>query len=207
VAEPEASEDASFWTIDQLATRCGHYCWLERRLFELAGSRASAATSGAAAPGVADPGQAEIRVFLSVLSARHADLAGRWRARLPVRAGVDPHALIVRPPGAIGEVLDLIEAQPDLPSVLAGLVEQILPRLGQSYGRHLARATPVSEAPVRATLELALAWGGGEVAGGRTLLQGQTEGPGGAGKGVEFGSLLQRRLEGLEGIFPRARAS
>jgi hypothetical protein len=202
VDEAAAPGDDAFWTIEQLAARCGHYCWLERALFELAGSRASA--SSPETPAAAEP---EIRVFLSVLAARHAALAAQWRARLPVRAGVDADALIVPPPGPAAAVLELIGSTPDLPAVLGGLVEQVLPRLRHSYGQHLERAPAASEAPVRAVLEVALSLSGPEMARGQALLRGRKEGPEDAGKGAELGSQLQHRLGDLVGVFPRARAS
>jgi RNA polymerase sigma factor (sigma-70 family) len=77
-----------------------------------------------------DPSRAEVRVFLSEMSAATPS----WRRsgdRLPVRAGVDAAALVVPPPGPVVEALDLLAAEPD-PwrwCVLGGLVEQILPRL------------------------------------------------------------------------------
>ncbi len=128
---PAASRaTTAFRSIDELAELCGHYCWVERRIFELTGSRASRPGSGE--PGAGD---AEVRVALSEMSARHGFFAAQWRDRLPVRAGVDAGALIVAPPGPFGAALDLIESEPDLARVLGGLATQILPRLVERYGR------------------------------------------------------------------------
>jgi hypothetical protein len=208
MGEPAAAPEASFWTIEQLAERCGHFCWVERRLFELAGSRASAlGPAGSDPSGQGDAGDAEIRLYLSVLSARHALVAAQWRDRLPVRAGVDAAALVVPPPGPAEEVLQLCTAEPDLVLVLGGLVEQVLPALLDSYDRHLARTSAVREAPVRAVLELAGLRGRPEVAGGRALLRRMEETPDRAGKVAAFGADLQRRLGNPQGVFPRARAS
>jgi hypothetical protein len=197
-----AAPEGTFWTIGQLAERCGHYCWLEGRLFELTGSRASA--PGGAAPAASDP---EIRLYLSVLSARHAFLAAQWRERLPVRSGVDAAAFVVPPPGPAGEVLDLCAAEPDLVLVLGGLVEQVLPALLDGYDRHLAHASVVREAPVRAVLELAGLVGRPEVEGGQALLRRVAGTPDQAGEVAAFGARLQRRLGDLTGVFPCARAS
>ena len=84
---------------------------------------------------------------------RHALLAAQWHDRLPVRAGVDAEALVVPPPGPVDEALDLIASAPRLALVLGGLATQFLPWLREAYGRHLAQASPVSEAPVRAVLD------------------------------------------------------
>jgi hypothetical protein len=207
MGEPAAGSEESFWTIEQLAERCGHFCWVEGRLFELAGSRASAPGTEQGDAGDVGAGDAEVRLYLSVLAARHAFLAAQWRDRLPVRAGIDAAALVVSPPGPAEEVLDLCAAEPELVLVLGGLVEQVLPALLDSYDRHLARTSVVREAPVRAVLELAGLLGRPEVAGGRALLRRMPETPDRAGKAAAFGADLQRRLGNPRGVFPRARAS
>ena len=67
-----------FRTIGELAERCGHYCWVESRLFELTGSWASRPAGAAGDP--------ELRVFFSEMSAWHA-FAGRPVGRPPAGAG------------------------------------------------------------------------------------------------------------------------
>jgi hypothetical protein len=94
-----------FRTIEELAACCGHYCWLERSLFALAGDRASRPDADEG-----EPIAPEVRLALSELSARHALWATQWRDRLPVRAGVDAEALVTPPPGPLGAVVDLLVA-------------------------------------------------------------------------------------------------
>jgi hypothetical protein len=202
VVDTALATDTSFWTIDRLAERCGHYSWLERRLFEVTGRRASEPSSGL--PGAAT---AEIRLFLSVLAARHAALAEQWRHRLPVRAGVDRQALIVPPPGPVPEALDLVGGAADLAGVLSGLVEEILPRLLDSYDQHLARSSSVAEGPVRALLEQSRPGGQREIEQGQTLLIRLGNDPAGAENSAELRTGFQRRLEGVTGVFPDVRAS
>jgi len=193
---------ATFRSIDELAELCGHYCWVERRVFELAGSRASRLETG-------DPetGDAELRVVLSEMSARHGLFAAQWHDRLPVRAGVDARALIVPPPGPVGETLDLIASAPRLALVLGGLATQFLPRLRDAYGRHLAQASPVSEAPVRAVLEWAALSLGHETRLAGPLLQRLAPGGERARSVEDFGGLVQRLLGKAADTFPGARAS
>jgi hypothetical protein len=193
---------AVFRTIGDLAVRCGNYCWLEYRLFELTGRAASAGTPPGS-PAV----EAEIRVFFSVMAARHAFLAAQWRDRLPVRAGVDANALVVTPPGHVGAALDLLGTAPGPLFVLGGLVGQILPRLLLAYGDDAAHASAVSEAPVRAVLGMAQLLLGEELRDGRTLLSRGAEGAAAARKVAEFEDLLQRELGDGIGISPGARAS
>ena len=54
VAAPaDAGADAgatTFRSIGELAELCGHYCWVERRLFEVTGSRASRPVASPASP-------------------------------------------------------------------------------------------------------------------------------------------------------------
>ena len=55
--------------------------------------------------------------------------------------------------------------------MLSGLATQFLPRLREAYGRHLAQASPVSEAPVRAVLGWAVLSLGEEIRVARALVQ------------------------------------
>ena len=207
-----ATGTATFRPIGELAELCGHYCWVERRIFELTGSRASLPGSGDPETGdpeagVAEAGEAEVRVVLSQMSARHALFAAQWHDRLPVRAGVDAEALIVPPPGPVGGALDLIAAAPGLALVLGGLATQFLPRLRDAYGRHLALASPVNEAPVRAVLEWAVLSLGQEVRLAGPLLQRLVLDGEGARSAGSFGGLVQRLLGNADDTFPGARAS
>jgi hypothetical protein len=198
---------ATFRSIGELAELCGHYCWVERRIFEVTGSRASGpATSdaGAADAGAAD---AEVRVVLSQMSARHGFLAGQWRDRLPVRAGVDAETLVMPPPGPFAEVLDLIESEPRLALTLGGLARQFLPRLSESYDRTLAQASPVSEAPVRALLEGVTRSTGSEIRHAGLLLDRLAPAGERVGSGGDLGAAVQRLLGGGADTFPGARAS
>jgi hypothetical protein len=132
--------ETTFRTIGELADRCGHYCWVEHRLFELAGAWAG------------EEGEPAVRVFLAALSRLHGLLANEWYDRLPVRAGIDPSALVVPPPGPLEGVFAALGAEPDLRARLAGLTGVVLPQLLAAYNGHLAQASPVAEGPVMAVL-------------------------------------------------------
>jgi hypothetical protein len=192
-----------FRTIGELAERCGHYCWLEDTLFALLGDRACG--EGAPDGRVVAP---EVRVVLSEMSARHAFVAAQWRDRLPVRAGIDPAAFVVPPPGPTAAAVDLLAAELDPQLVLAGVVEQLLPRLAAAYAAHLAQASPVSEAPVRAVLGCAIRAAESEVREARSLLGAMAAQAGdGASEMTEFTSRVERALETGDCISPAARAS
>jgi hypothetical protein len=199
-----------FRSIGELAVRCGHYCWLENRLFGLTGRWASEPPQGSET--AAD---AEIRVLLSEMSSWHGFLAGQWSDRLPVRAGVDPAALIVAPPGGVVEALDLLETAPRFALRLGGLVEPILTGLLAAYDDELVGASPVSERPVRGLLELARDQGRTELAtvsalAERAAVNGPEAGAADDPGSVDLSELrtrLQRRLGAGRGIFPAARAS
>ena len=193
---------ATFRSIGELAEICGHYCWVERRIFEVAGSRASLPGSGD--PEVGDP---EVRVVLSQMSARHGLFAAQWRDRLPVRAGIDAEALIVRPPGPLGPALDLIATEPRLALVLGGLATQFLPSLRDAYRRHLEQASPVSEAPVRAVLEWVDFSAGRELHLAGLLLSRLAPDGERARSARNFGTLVKRLLGNSADSFPGARAS
>jgi hypothetical protein len=189
-------------TIEELARCCGHYCWLERSLFALAGDRASRPDADEG-----EPVAPEVRVVLSELSARHALWAAQWRDRLPVRAGVDAEALVTPPPGPVGAVVDLLVAEPDPLAVLSGVAGQLLPRLLDLYAAHLDASSAVSEAPVRAVLEWVIGATAGEVRDARHLLDRVVPEGEAAKKLADFTSRLERALEVDQDVFPAARAS
>jgi hypothetical protein len=212
VPTESAAGAATFRSIGELAELCGHYCWLERRMFEVTGSRASGPPAGGAEqgdPATGDPatGDAELRVVLSQMSARHGFFAAQWRDRLPVRAGVDAEALITAPPGPAGEVLDLIESAPPLSLVMGGLARHFLPVLLDSYARNLAAASPVSEGPVRAVLQWGALSMGSEIREAAFLLDRLAAAGGRVQSEGDFTARLQRVLGDGDDTFPGARAS
>jgi hypothetical protein len=168
VPEATAGAGVGWRTIDELASVVGAYCWFERRLFEIAGGWASEP-----GPADADVREAELRVWCAALARRHGDLAGRWAARLPVRAGVDVAALISAPerPEGLAEALDELAATKERAAGVAGLVETVLPWVGGVYSAHLAVASPVREGSVLEVLVEARREGLAEIQGGQSLLR------------------------------------
>jgi hypothetical protein len=183
-----------FRTIGELAALVGHYGWVEHRLFELTGTWATAPDDGTAA---------EVRVWSAAASRRHGELATRWAGHLPVRAGVDPTALMVPPAGPLAGVLDAVEAEPDTAARLGVLVSAVLPRVVDAYETHLATASPVSEAPVMERLGEALREGEADIRGGRSLLLGL---PGGGDRAGALTAEVERAF-GPKTVFPAERAS
>ena len=120
----------------------GAYCFVERRLFELTGAWS------------VDADPPRVAVHLDQVSQQHAWHAELWAERLPVLAGIEPASLI-RPLGAtLGPVLDALAVADTPVERLAGLYRCVLPRLLTSYGRHLRRAVPATDAPVMRALRL-----------------------------------------------------
>src|SRR6185437_16969977 len=111
------------------------------------------------------------RVWSAATSRRHGVLAGRWAERLPVRAGVEPAALVDAPaePKGLAEAFEELGAAKELAAGVSALTETVLPWVGGVYGSHLAVATPVSEASVMEVLVEARREGSAEIQGGRTL--------------------------------------
>jgi hypothetical protein len=174
LADRGTSASHTWRRIETLGEAVGGYCWLERRMFEVTGSCATAHLN-AAVP-------AEIPVFLAAVSRRHGTLAERWADRLPVRAGVDPSALVRPPPGLPRDVAAhlseaaLSEAELGTEASGAGhcleaLVGIVLPWLAGEYQAHLVVASPVSEAPVMEVLVEARRVAVAEAEGGRRLLE------------------------------------
>jgi hypothetical protein len=141
----------------------GGYRWLEHRLFEITG-----AWSGEA-------GAPALRVHLFEASHQHAWHADMWADRLPVLDGTDPEALTVPVGPVAGPLLDELDelaaraaSGPDADVTwLTGLCRVVLPRLIATYGRHLAAASAVTDAPTVRVLRLVLrdeveSWQAGE---------------------------------------------
>ncbi len=165
---PSLSATPTFRSIGELAERCGHYCWLEHRLFALTGMWATApANSGI---------EAEVRVLCSEMSSWHGFVAGQWRDRLPVRTGVNADGLIIPSPGPLPQALELLGAGTGLSGAqgpqgaLAGLVEHILPALLEAYDEDFSHTSVVCEAPVKALVGLIRPRAHLEIARGRALL-------------------------------------
>ncbi len=196
VGKSEARETSGWRTIDELAALIGVYCWLEQRIFELAGAWATG-------PEAEGADLAELRVWSAAASRRHGALAGRWAERLPTRAGVDAAALVAAPaePPELAEALEVLAATKELAVGVGSLVETVLPWVGGLYGSHLARATPVSEGPVMEVLVEARREGVAEIAGGRALL-GRL---GRAGTPSGHGAESLRRPFAAMGISPAVR--
>jgi hypothetical protein len=147
-----------------LAALVGAYAWLEHRIFEVTGAWATDA-------GPVDD-VAELRVWSAATSRRHGALAGRWAERLPVRAGVEPAALVTVPaePEGLAGAFEELGATKELAVGVTALVETVLPWVGGVYGSHLAVATPVNEGSVMEVLVEARRDGQGEIEGGLSIL-------------------------------------
>ena len=142
---PEAAgptRDRSALELSQAAELLGAYCFVERRLFELTGAWSVEVTR----PGLA--------VQLDAVSQQHAWHAELWADRLPVLAGIEPASLVAPAGPALGPVLDALAATDTAVERLAGLYRCVLPRLLVTYGRHLRRAVPATDAPVIRALRL-----------------------------------------------------
>ena len=196
----EGAPGAPAWrSIAELAELVGAYCWVEHRIFELAGAWATGpwATGGADAALVA-----ELRVWCAAASRRHGVLAARWAERLPVRAGVDPAQLVRAPAGPLEGALGAL-ADGAGPGPAGGLVATVLPRVGGIYEAHLASASPVSEGPVLEVLVEACRVLGGEIRAGTALLEGL---PGAAAQGARLGEAIERAFDATS-VFPAVRPS
>jgi hypothetical protein len=199
VAEETRGASSGSWRgIDELARLVGAYAWVEHRIFQLTGAWAWAPDrDGGAALGPA------LRVWCAAVSRHHGELAGRWAARLPVRAGVDPADLVAAPAVTLAGALDALAAEPDPPAAVAAMVRTVLPRLDIAYLAHLASATPVCEAPVMAVLAAAHHLLRGEIQDGRPLTEGSA---GVLHRGRELGDAYERAFEETR-VFPAVRPS
>ncbi len=191
-----AEADPAWRSIDELAELVGAYCWLEHRIFELAGAWATGPADG-------DGAAAGLHVWCAAASRRHGDLAQRWSEHLPVRAGVAPAELVRAPAGALAGALDALAAEPDDLARTGTLIETVLPRVGGVYESHARTGRPVSEGPVLEVLGQARRELAGEIRSGRTLLQG-------LGRGSRRQEVLEADIErafDVTRVFPAVRPS
>ena len=199
MAETTAGGPGGWRGIDELAELVGAYCWVERRIFELAGGWAV----GPGGTDEGDEGAAELRVFWAAASRRHGALAGRWAERLPVRAGVDAAGLVSAPDGPLAGALEALGSEPGGWARAEGLVGAVLPRLAAVYEAHLRTASPVSEGPVMEDLVAALRAAAAEIRGGRALLEAL---PGRSEAAGMLRAELQQAFERTN-VFPAVRPS
>jgi hypothetical protein len=165
---PEAEVATRAWRgIDELAELIGAYCWLENRIFELAGAWATGVHDGPG--GGLEPA---LRVWSAGVSRRHGLVAVRWAERLPLRAGVDRAALVIAPAGPLAPGLDVLADTSDARVGVAAMVEAVLPRQQAIYGVHRKTASPVSEGSVLEVLAAAHRDLAAEIGGGHALLEG-----------------------------------
>jgi hypothetical protein len=195
----DAPTEPQWRDIHALGALVGAYCWMEQRVFAIAGGWAGLdGEKGAGAP--------ELRLWCAATSRRHGVTAGRWAERLPVRAGVDPEALIAAPPGPLALQLDSLAGETHLARGVAALVDGLLPGIAAIYDTHRRTASPVSEAPVLEVLTGAHRDVVAEIRGGRTLMGGQIAAEQGQGVGVTVRQTFERLLNGIH-VFPAVRTS
>jgi hypothetical protein len=129
-------------TLEDSARLAGGHCWVERRLFEIAGGW------------VASTPEPEVKLMLDRHSQHHAWRARQWWDRLPVLDDVDRDALVTPPGPAVAQVLStLSEVRPTVPR-LAGLYRVAMARIHVSYRNHRSLAGPVADASVIRTLDI-----------------------------------------------------
>jgi len=194
-----AAPEPGWRGIGELARLVGAYCWVEERVFEVTGAWAARPADDAPGP--------SLRVWCAAASRRHGELAQAWADRLPVRAGVDPTALVTAPDATLARALDRLAVVPDDRAGLTMLVGTVLPRLAAAYGAHLGAASPVCEAPVVEVLVRAGRALAGEIEDGGRLLARLPGGPVRAGQEAqELGTALERSF-GAAGVSPAVRPS
>ena len=126
------------------AARLGQYRWADQRLFEILGEW-----------GVTTP-ELEVKALLATFSAHHAWRAEQWLARMPELREVDSEALTVPPGPRAAEAFEVLAAADTTVTRLAGVVRVALPRAIAVHDDHLARCTPVADAPLARSLRMVL---------------------------------------------------
>lgn len=131
----------------QTERRVGHYVWLERRRFEVLGRLAAS---------VAEP---EAKVLLATSARHHAWHACLWEAHLPRRSGPGTTGLVAPDDTGLAACLEAgggHDAELTTIEGLTGAYRVVATRAISAYGRHLERASAVSDAALVRTCRLVL---------------------------------------------------
>jgi hypothetical protein len=140
----EAAPDGpTFLSLESAAQRHGGWRWVERRLYELSGSRSATAGLTAAT-----------RVHLFEAATRHAWHAQLWAERLPVLAGWDPETLTVPPSRRAEAALEELDGAAGEAALLQGLYGGVVPALLDAYRRHAGALSEAAGAPVLRVLRV-----------------------------------------------------
>ena len=148
-------------TAQGLAARLGGYVWWEQTLFEVLGAW------------VPDVAEAEVKLALG----EHAEHAGwrarRWYEHVPPVLGETPRDDWCRPPDGAERVRAALEGAGGPARTLEKLAAAhrvVLTRLASAYAAHRGWTAPAVDAPVRRTLDMALADVAADVRAGEVLL-------------------------------------
>jgi len=137
----------SAFTVEETASRVGHYKWIEMRIFELMGGWVAA---------VPEP---DIKLRLGTHCYHHAFHAELWHKRLPELRDMNPERL-TRPPNPEMEAFVAAMGDPYAPGEsiekLVGLYRVLLPHLIGAYTYHRNNTNQITDAPTIRALELCL---------------------------------------------------
>lgn len=135
------------FTLEQTATRVGHYKWIEMRIFELMGGW------------VATIPELEVKLRLGTHCYHHAFHAELWHKRLPELLEMNPERL-TKPPNPEMEAFVKALGEPDGAETtiekLVGLYRVLLPHLIAAYTFHLNNTSQVTDAPTIRSLNFCL---------------------------------------------------
>lgn len=171
-------------TARETERRVGHYVWLERRRFELLGRGAAS---------VPDP---EAKLLLATHARHHAWHASLWEDHLPRRSGPGTTGLVVPGDAGLAACLEAAAGHDGEASTvewLVGIYRVVATRAVTAYGRHLDRASPVSDGALVRTCRLVLADQLDDWRQGEAVLQSLLP----SGAAVDRAAAHQARLEGL----------
>ena len=132
-------------TLEDSARLVGGHCWVERRLFEIAGGW------------VRTTPETEVKLMLDRHSQHHAWRARQWWDRLPVLDDLDREGLVVQPTPAVGAVmaeLAKLTEHDGTVTRLAALYRVAVARVHVAYRNHRNLASEVADSSILRTLEI-----------------------------------------------------
>ena len=135
------------FTVEETATRVGHYKWIEMRLFEALGGW------------VATVPELDVKMRLGTHTYHHAWHAELWHKRLPELREMNPERLTVPPNDEMVAFVDAM-TEPEAPELtiekLVGVYRVLIPHKIAAYTYHLNNTSTITDAPTIRSLKFIL---------------------------------------------------
>ena len=140
-------EIPGIFTVEETATRVGHYKWIEMRIFELMGGW------------VATVPELDIKLRLGTHCYHHAFHSELWHKRLPELREMNPDRLTLPPNPEMEAFVEAMAGPEDADLTiekLVGMYRVLLPHLIAAYTYHRNNTSQITDAPTIRSIDFCL---------------------------------------------------